>query len=332
MKKYLLPILTTTLCLTATGAFAQKKGLVKELIDGLSFKTPSAVSAQVERQLAHSTLNVQLEKQLAQQVAGEYHPVREYTLPFQKSEKNLNFLQLLNKTKEENQVSHSSMKKQSTYIVFEWMGFHVPPGTTFMRALENKVAYVAQKKNLNLSRRDVRLVAHNPELLFKLNEETEQAIFKTPLLSYREGLTILKANQAKFAIARNNNTYEKIWAEFIKTKEQERPVFDEKYYDGFGGTQDVAHDIYAFYVKHIGLEGLPRVRLMDISEQEGVVLEIPVNGLVCTSSTSLTHCCVHILPEKFVVIGYSNGQSELVSRSLLEMEENERVCVYRVIK
>lgn len=56
MKKYLLPILTTALCLTATSAFAQKKGLVKGLTEALSSKATSAVSAQVERQVARATL------------------------------------------------------------------------------------------------------------------------------------------------------------------------------------------------------------------------------------------------------------------------------------
>ena len=56
MKKYLLPILTTALCLTATSAFSQRKGLVKGLTEALSSKTPSVVSAQVERQVARATL------------------------------------------------------------------------------------------------------------------------------------------------------------------------------------------------------------------------------------------------------------------------------------
>ena len=74
MKKYLLPILTTALCLNATSAFAQKgKGLVKGLTQALSSRTPSAVSEQVERQVARNALGAQLEKQVAQQIAA-HHP------------------------------------------------------------------------------------------------------------------------------------------------------------------------------------------------------------------------------------------------------------------
>ena len=56
MKKYLLPVLTATLCLSTTSAYAQRKGIVKGLTEALSSKTPSAVSAQVERQVARATL------------------------------------------------------------------------------------------------------------------------------------------------------------------------------------------------------------------------------------------------------------------------------------
>ena len=69
MKKYLLPILTTALCLNATSAFAQKKDLVKGLIDGLSSKTPATLSSQVERKVA---------SRLAAQTAGQYHPTFGY--------------------------------------------------------------------------------------------------------------------------------------------------------------------------------------------------------------------------------------------------------------
>lgn len=74
-----LSILCVALCVS-TAAYAQKKNLVKGLMDAATSKTPSAVSAQVERQVARATLGAQLERQLASQIT-QYHPVFGYTLP-----------------------------------------------------------------------------------------------------------------------------------------------------------------------------------------------------------------------------------------------------------
>ncbi len=75
-----LTILYIALCVSTPSAFAQKKGLVKGVAEALSSKTPSAVSAQMERQVARATLGAQLERQLASQIT-QYHPVFGYTLP-----------------------------------------------------------------------------------------------------------------------------------------------------------------------------------------------------------------------------------------------------------
>ena len=55
MKKLTLAVLVGTACLTAPSVYAQKN-LVKGLTEALSSKATSAVSAQVERQVARATL------------------------------------------------------------------------------------------------------------------------------------------------------------------------------------------------------------------------------------------------------------------------------------
>ena len=55
MKKRTIAILLGTLSLTTSSAYAQKN-LVKGLTEALSSKATSAVSAQVERQVARATL------------------------------------------------------------------------------------------------------------------------------------------------------------------------------------------------------------------------------------------------------------------------------------
>ena len=56
MKKLALAILVGIMCLTATSSYAQKKNLIKGLTEAFSSKATSAVSAQVERQVARATL------------------------------------------------------------------------------------------------------------------------------------------------------------------------------------------------------------------------------------------------------------------------------------
>ena len=56
MKKRTIAILVGMMCLTATSSYAQKKNLVKGIIDATTSKIPAAVSTQVERQVARITL------------------------------------------------------------------------------------------------------------------------------------------------------------------------------------------------------------------------------------------------------------------------------------
>ena len=60
MKKRTLAALIGIICLTATSSYAQKKNLVKGVIDATTSKVSSAVSAQAERQVARATLGAQL--------------------------------------------------------------------------------------------------------------------------------------------------------------------------------------------------------------------------------------------------------------------------------
>lgn len=69
MKKRTIAVLVGMMCLTATSSYAQKKNLVKGIIDATTSKVPLAVSAQVERQVAR-----QVSK-------SAYHPVFGYTYP-----------------------------------------------------------------------------------------------------------------------------------------------------------------------------------------------------------------------------------------------------------
>ncbi len=60
MRKRTLAALIGIICLTATSSYAQKKNLVKGVIDATTSKATSAVSARVERQVARATLGAQL--------------------------------------------------------------------------------------------------------------------------------------------------------------------------------------------------------------------------------------------------------------------------------
>ena len=120
-------------------------------------------------------------------------------------------------------------------------------------------------------------------------------------LSYEEGIKVLQANQKKFATARANDEYEKAWAKFIEERE---PIPFNKG-KAYGTFEDIANDVYNFYVQHIGTENLPRVRFNYTTDLEGIVCEIPVNGLKIVSITGNYENA--IVTDKFVVIHYNNG-------------------------
>ena len=118
--------------------------------------------------------------------------------------------------------------------------------------------------------------------------------------SSREGLKILRDNQNKFAIRRARNTYETAWSEMPKDK-----VFENQH--------ALAAAVYSFYTKNnpVNISELPRARTL--SGREGVIYELPVNGLkLANGATNMA-----VSAEKFAVFAAEDFQM-LVLRRVLE--------------
>ena len=198
-------------------------------------------------------------------------------------------------------------------------GVYIPAGTT-VAALERQVALTAQKAGIKLDEKDVRVIAYNPERLRQFQAQAGMPIFEGRPLPYKQGMKVLQANQEKFAQARANGEYENAWAEFI----EERGYVDFAEGKSYGEMPALATDVYNFTVKHIGVENLPRVRMMNVPDMEGVVCEIPVNGLDITTPNGT----IDVNPDKYVVIHYNNGRSLVIYRNDGLFESDG----YRVIK
>ncbi len=182
-------------------------------------------------------------------------------------------------------------------------GVYIPAGTT-VGALGRKIALTAQKAGVKLDEKEVRVIASHPEALRQFQVQTGMAIFEGRPLPYEQGLKVLQAHQEKFATARANGEYEETWAKFI----EERGYVDFSEGKSYGNMPDLATDVYNFTIKHIGVKNLPRVRMMDAPEMEGVVCEIPVNGLDITTPNGK----IDVTPDKYVVIHFNGGRSQLV--------------------
>jgi len=177
-------------------------------------------------------------------------------------------------------------------------GVYIPAHTVFSN-LQDKIATVAQTAAFKLEEEDAYLIAHDPLLLQQFQEDVHP-VFEGHPLPEQQSIAILRENQAKFAQARANNEYEDAWIKFVKRRQANParhksldslikwrsriPINDNsKLYelrnDLKAYESEMGEDVYDFYVEHIGLEGLPRVRALNIPSIEGVVLEIPVNGL-----------------------------------------------------
>ncbi len=217
-------------------------------------------------------------------------------------------------------------------------GVYIPVGTTAY-ALERRVALTAQKVGIKLDEKDVRAIASHPEALQQFQVQTGMAIFDGRPLPYKEGMKVLQANQEKFAAARANGEYEIAWGAFHRTKWEaglwvnndseymNTLDIDGKFYLEY---KDISDDVYAFYkFNDMSLEGLPRVRAVSETNLEGIVLEIPVNGLSVTPNRSTQ---IDIPAEKFIVIHYDNGINVIVERQLLVAQEDGQKVAYRVIK
>ncbi len=198
-------------------------------------------------------------------------------------------------------------------------GVYIPAGTT-VGALERQVALTAQKANISLDEKDVHEIATHPEALQQFQVQTGMPIFKGRPLPYKQGMKVLQANQEKFATARANGEYEQAWAEFI----EERGYVDFAEGKSYGDMPALATDVYNFTVKHIGVENLPRVRITNEPDMDGVVCEIPVNGLDITTPNTT----IDVNPDKYVVIHFDSGRSQLIPRNCSLFESTG----YRVVK
>lgn len=201
-------------------------------------------------------------------------------------------------------------------------GVYIPAGTT-IGALERKIAFTAQKAGVKLDKKDVRVIASHPKALRQFQVQTGMAIFEGRPLPYKKGIEVLQANQEKFADARANGEYEEKWTQFIE--ESDFVPFREG--KSYGNPNDLANDVYNFYTKHINTENLPRVRENYVSDLEGIICEIPVDGLNIAGYFGIVH---EVTPSEYVVIHYNNGSSHLVHRT--QFGGNARMTIYRVIK
>ncbi len=209
---------------------------------------------------------------------------------------------------------------RSTYRVAPRVpGVYIPAGTP-VYALERKIALTAQKAGVKLDEKEIHVIASLPEALQQFQVQTGMAIFQGRPLPKEKSLKALQANQKKFATARANGEYEQAWAQFVD-EYGKMPFAQGKSYRS---QDDIAKDIYNFYVKHIGTENLPRVRLEDIPDFEAVVCEIPVNGLSLIRPRPFEDE-IELSAEEFVVVRSDNGRATLMSRDALNM-------IYRVIK
>ena len=189
-------------------------------------------------------------------------------------------------------------------LVPEIPGVYIPPGTT-IRKLEHRINDIILHNSVAFVReRSAHKIARDPKQLFKLQLKMGQPIFKRPLLSNEEAQQALLANQIQFANARANNKYEKDWEKFID--EREGTPSKGKFYTDASA---VALDVYNFHVQKGTIEKFPRVRTA--TNAEGVLCEIPVNGLTLISDDNKT---TDICPDNFVVIRMDGGFAKIEYR------------------
>ena len=205
-------------------------------------------------------------------------------------------------------------------------GVYIPAGTT-IGTLESKIMQTAQQAALKMDAPQASMIAASPERLAQFQAELGHPIFEGRPLPYKKGLAVLKANQEKFAAARANNEYEAAWEQFIN----ERGYVDFHKGKSYGAPEDIANDVYNFYVKHIGTENLPRVRMVGVPEMEGVVCEIPVNGLSFVAPPPMDQV-VDVPADVFVVLRTNSGRAQVLHRSQLDFEENGQNVGYYVLK
>ena len=213
----------------------------------------------------------------------------------------------------------------NSVVTSRQMGVYVPKYTTFGNVVERVSFRQQQAKAAKMLFTVPENIASTPIALQELERRTGP-LFKRPL-PQNQGTAILKKNQAKFAEARANGTYEEAWNAFMQKKEADDVVEfilngREKIYTD---PEVLANDVVNFYKSNnIDLSNMPRVRMQYVPEIEGTVLELPVDGFSLLRPRPDDD--LHAIPaEKFVVILHEGGRNQLEFRGNLQN-------LYRVVK
>ena len=158
-------------------------------------------------------------------------------------------------------------------------------------------------------------------------------------MPYKEGIQVLKVNEEIFAAARANREYEIVWEAFHRKKwDLDKRANSNKHATtldiegkAYLEKQDIADDVYNFYgFFDVHIEKFPHVRMVGTNDAEGVVLEIPVDGLSLNPTRDVQ---IDIPAEKFVIIHYENGMNQIIPRRLLVSKEyKQQFGSFRVIK
>lgn len=213
-------------------------------------------------------------------------------------------------------------------LVREIPGVYIPPGTT-LHALERQVFRIlSENPALNIKPTEAhRIVYNHPnKRLNKLQVLLGKPLFGARPLSYKEGMEVLHNSQAQFATARTHNTYETAWEELI-TQHRSSSLNGGKSYLN---EEDLALDVYYFHSKYLKGTSFHKIKIISTSSQEeGVVCEIPVNGLTVYDDSNAP---ISISPEHFVVIHMDNGTTQLVARQILEHQRDGKPLIFCVLQ
>jgi len=222
----------------------------------------------------------------------------------------ISFLRAVSKARE----AGVSVPKNVFKAVPRSSGIYLPAGTSW-KTLQEKIARMAEEAKLNLPPADVKTVAYTPELWQSFQAEVGRPLFEGRPLSREKSMSVLQKNREKFTLLREQGDYETAWREFVV---QRRGV---PYEDGqtYEKASQLGEDVYEFYVQHIGLENMPRVRAVGAPGTEGVVLEIPVNMSVKVPFSM--HTFLTVSPEKHIVFRQDDGVFFLLERQVLEQKE-----------
>jgi len=191
---------------------------------------------------------------------------------------------------------------------------YIPSGTSWM-AMQRRISAIAEESRLTLTPAEIKTIAYTPQLWKPFETQIGHPMFEGRPLSFEKGLTVLQKNKQRFDLARAEGKYEQAWQEFTAAREASSPnagkVFEKR--------EELGEVLYNFYVEHIGLENIPRIRVMGAPNASGVVLEIPVNGLQYVTKPGTPP--VTVSPDEFVFFREDDGVLFLYVRSVLEQKD-----------